>query len=318
MPSPTLLTQCVFTLETRPSLLLLLRSLGLDGLGRHVLGVVEVSEESEERDHVVEENLGDELGVGRVREEVHALAQVQEELEHLHLRQVPAPPQVLFPPFLVLAHQHGEQVVRVHAHVHPRVQRGGEIRVAARRAVGDHPPHEGDGAVVVDVKEADLLQVVLDEHDERVQEFVHFAHVEDPDVVRHGGLLGVVLVTPDRVSVLVRLEDAADAHVQRERDEEDVVEDHQVPNPGWVLLRGILRFVPQDPHAGAHDEEVGREGREQDGGRRDRDPVLSHGAERENVPVDRLWIDREGRGRQRWSRDGMEISSMIRSNQVQG
>ena len=91
MPSPTLLTQCVFTLETRPSsLFLLLRSLGLDGLGRHVLGVVEVSEESEERDHVVEENLGDELGVGRVREEVHALAQVQEELEHLHLRQVPA------------------------------------------------------------------------------------------------------------------------------------------------------------------------------------------------------------------------------------
>jgi hypothetical protein len=107
------------------------------------------------------------------------LRQVGHELRHLELRQVAAPPQVAAARLCrhercvsvamlscthpaaatrlgVLAQQDGQQVVGVHEHVHERVERGGEVGVAAGRGVRDHPPDEADAGVVVHVQHRHL------------------------------------------------------------------------------------------------------------------------------------------------------------------
>ena len=185
----------------------------------------------------------------------------------------------------------------------------------------DHPPHEGDGGVVVDVEEGHLLEVVLQEHDEGVEELVHLAHVEDPDVVRQRRLLGVVGVAPDVVAVPVRLEEAAAAHVQGEDDEENVVEDDEGTNPEGVLRARLLGLVAQHSETSANHGEVEHERGEQDRRALDRDPVLRHGADGMHLPIDRLrsGVERSGRvsvavavearGGTEWGEDGRRMDS---------
>jgi len=53
-----------------------------------------------------------------------------DELEHLKLGEVPRPPEILSSCLHVLAKHRGEQIMRVHQHVHERVQRARIVRCA--------------------------------------------------------------------------------------------------------------------------------------------------------------------------------------------
>jgi hypothetical protein len=107
------------------------------------------TEQAQQRDHVPEEEGGEEARVGGVALAVPGLHQVGQELQHLELGEVAAPPQPLVPPLrtgnvcqvqsdtlpargmanlLVLAQQDGEQVVGVHQHV---LRAGARVRCAA-------------------------------------------------------------------------------------------------------------------------------------------------------------------------------------------
>mmetsp|Transcript_38841 Transcript_38841/g.84551 ORF Transcript_38841/g.84551 Transcript_38841/m.84551 type:complete len:326 (-) Transcript_38841:63-1040(-) len=192
-----------------------------------MLHVVEVAEEHQQRHHVHHQQLGEELGVGGEVEAVHRLDEVHEELEHLHLGEVAPPPEVLAARLLVLGQHRRHEVVGVHAHVHPRVERRREVRVATGGRVANHPPDPGDGAVVVHVQEGDLVHVALQQHNERVHELIDLGNVENPDDLRHLRLRGVVSVAPEGVLVEVSLIDNLQAHVQAKTNEEDVVHKHE-------------------------------------------------------------------------------------------
>lgn len=80
---------------------------------------------------------------------------------------------------LVLPEEDREEVVRVHDDVDEGVEGGAEVGVAARGGVGDHPPDDGDGGVVVHVEHRhlccqwkwlcgcfeDLSLVLIEQHD---------------------------------------------------------------------------------------------------------------------------------------------------------
>mmetsp|Transcript_18592 Transcript_18592/g.25778 ORF Transcript_18592/g.25778 Transcript_18592/m.25778 type:complete len:204 (+) Transcript_18592:163-774(+) len=184
----------------------------LDFFAYNVFHVVEVPEQEQESDHVKQQHLGHEHRVRGELPAVSSLEQIHEELEHLHLSQVPSPPEVLGSGGS--GQRGGQEVVAVHAHMHPGVQSRGEVCVSSGCMVSDHPPDERDGAMVIHVKHRHLLDVSLEEHDERVHELIHLGNVEDPDHFCHLGLLGVVGVSPECVLVQIGFIQNLQAHVQ--------------------------------------------------------------------------------------------------------
>ncbi len=97
--------------------------------------------------------------------------QVGEELGHLELSEVLAPPEVAGASVLV-GEDGGEEVVAVHNDVHPAVEGDAEVGVTAGSLVGDPPEDKAGGGVVIDVEERDLGEVALEKHDEGVEELV--------------------------------------------------------------------------------------------------------------------------------------------------
>eukprot|EP00958_Prasinococcus_capsulatus_P002952 scaffold266_cov391-Prasinococcus_capsulatus_cf.AAC.4 len=123
-----------------------------------------------------------------------------------------------------LADERRNQVVRVHDNVYEGVLRRGKVCVATRRIVGDHPPDEGDGSVVVHVQEGHLLHVALVEHDHRVEKLIYLGPEEGEDHLRHLRLRGAVRVAPDRIAVLPSLVEHAREHVCTKEHKEEVVD----------------------------------------------------------------------------------------------
>ena len=105
------------------------------------------------------------------------------------------------------------------------VEDDGEVDVAVVVHVEVEPVEEEDGRVVVDVEERELLPLLADDDEERVDEVEHLRGVEEPEHVGHGRVLGVVGVA-DQVEVRpLRDDDGLDAHVRAEHDLRDVVEE---------------------------------------------------------------------------------------------
>lgn len=127
---------------------------------------VEVHEESQEGEHVPEEDRGKRRWVvssGSIDHVVGGLSKHQTELEHLSLSQV------------LLVHnivaKGSKEVIGVHQNVNKAVQASREVTVSSRSVVDHTPPNAKDRKVVIDVQERNLVEVLLEQHDPGVNKF---------------------------------------------------------------------------------------------------------------------------------------------------
>mmetsp|Transcript_4894 Transcript_4894/g.12481 ORF Transcript_4894/g.12481 Transcript_4894/m.12481 type:complete len:389 (-) Transcript_4894:147-1313(-) len=236
---------------------------------RKVLLDVEVTEEGEQRYHVVHTELGHDRRVRLLHKHPDAVSTVLNKLKDLEGCEVLAPPEVLLPKVGIAARDGCEEVVRVHHHVHERVEGRPEPALATGHDVIRHPPEERDAHVVVAVQESHLIHVSLQHHNDGVEVLVELRKREDQDELSELGLLLVVSLTPNLVVVFVNLVNNSSRHVGAEDNEEDVVDQDQELEQGWVLLAlGLLL----DEELGKHHEDGVDQARGHDDGRR-LDPV---------------------------------------------
>lgn len=155
-----------------------------DGLASFLRGrfasisvVVEVSEEDDEGDSVADQSPLHPAGERTASVEgVAGVADGHVELDHLNNGEVFLPPEVL----LHLRSQCCQAIVTVHEDVDGRVDGCTKKCLSTRDPLDTDPPEDKHGAVMVDVEEADLVELLPQDEKDCIQEFHSFGDVVPP------------------------------------------------------------------------------------------------------------------------------------------
>jgi len=139
------------------------------------------------------DEVGEANGVVAVvlEEQLEGVHHDQDELDHLHDREVLLPPQVL----LHLGAHRGQHVVGVHEDVHEGVQESKEGRVAAGRELDAPPDGHGHDAVVDHVQRGHLVVPLAHHEEERVEELGELGEVVPPATLSGLKRKGVNVIT---------------------------------------------------------------------------------------------------------------------------
>lgn len=113
--------------------------------------------------------LGDGNQIGTVEED-------QDELVHLHPRQVLLPPQIL----LHVRAKRGQHVIRIHDGVDEAIEQGPEITQSPGHEFQQAPLEDQHGDVMVHVEERDLVVLLSHHEEEGVEEFDVLGHKVPP------------------------------------------------------------------------------------------------------------------------------------------
>mmetsp|Transcript_2677 Transcript_2677/g.9620 ORF Transcript_2677/g.9620 Transcript_2677/m.9620 type:complete len:92 (-) Transcript_2677:619-894(-) len=91
---------------------------------------------------------------------------------------MPAPPKIFRTHFWTLTKDDCQEIIRIHAHVDPRIECGTEVCIPTWSSSRNHPPYERDGTMMIHMKETDLSEIILQEHNKGVEEFVYLTDVK--------------------------------------------------------------------------------------------------------------------------------------------
>jgi hypothetical protein len=169
--------------------------------------------------------------------------------------------------------------------VNPAVKRDAEISVTSRRHLGHHPEDDGGRDMVVDVEEADLLQVALEEHNVGIEELPKFGQIEDIHDPSNALITNRIIGhTPEAIAVGKDVVDHGDTHPERETGEEEVVDLHKCAEHRSIrlLLRREHLLVAI---ADKHNKQVLGEEQETRGRGSDKRPVLGNRSSKAKIPT---------------------------------
>jgi len=167
-------------------------------------------------------------------------------------------------------------IIRVHDGVNESIQQNGQIDVTVVVDVRVEPVKEEDGRVVVHVQETQLPPLFAQDNKDGVPKVPDFGNVKEPQEVRHGRMLRVVVVTgfENGVAVAVGQQTGFDRHVRAQHDLRNIVKEFD-----GIGIHGrdpeFHNGAPQD-----HKDQVGQRNVEGRGKIRQR-PSLLWGEERE-------------------------------------
>jgi len=186
--------------------------------------------------------------------DVHHVPEHNHELSHLEGGEVLLPPEEL----LVLGTQRSHGVVRVHDHVHERVDQCVEGSQSPSGELDSPPPSESHQGVMKHVQEGNVLVFLPCYEEVRVQELNVLGQPEVEADVQHPQRLGrvgvIALLTHQGVPGPPTRHQKLIEKVRREHHHHQVVPENELPD--------VERLpVPHEPLAGKkHNEEVGEGG----------------------------------------------------------
>jgi len=135
---------------------------------------IEVAEENKQRDHVKEKDVCQRYGISlwwKV-ENVNSLNHIDDKLEHLRLSKIFLPWNADF--------QRRKEVIWVHQNVNEAILSRREISISSRSVVDNTPPDIERSDVVVHMEKRNLMVILLQNHDEGINELNWLGEIEQP------------------------------------------------------------------------------------------------------------------------------------------